>query len=56
MLEETTSIATSRGQAIAATCQRGGVDADRFEQATGSVIGKRLTYRELIGANGVWRA
>jgi transposase-like protein len=26
------------------------VDADRFERVTGSVVGKRLTYKGLIGA------
>ena len=26
------------------------VDAQRFEQVTGSIVGKRLTYKELIGA------
>ena|SRR5438093_207500 len=31
--------------------QRGGVDADRFERVSGSVVGKRLTYQDLIGAN-----
>jgi len=27
------------------------VDANRFERVSGSVVGKRLTYRQLIGAN-----
>ena len=27
------------------------VDADRFERVTGAVVGKRLTYHQLIGAN-----